>query len=131
MFLSHLADALHRAGRVDEGLAAVAEGFAHTERTQERGFSAELHRLRGELLRLGGNRDAAHETACGWRSTCAPAAAPDRSSCAPRYRSRGWNRARRAEPSRRAELASILDSFTEGHETMDLMAARTLLSEMG
>ena len=41
-----------RLGRVEEGLAAVAEALAASERTGERFFEAELHRLKGELLLL-------------------------------------------------------------------------------
>jgi pentatricopeptide repeat protein len=46
VFLSLLADACCRAGRVDEGHKALDEAFAHSEQTIERGFLAELHRVR-------------------------------------------------------------------------------------
>ena len=77
------------------------------ERTQERGFSAELHRLRGELLRLGGNRDAAQDSLRIALDVARQQQRPIARPCAPRSRSRGWNRARRARALRRAELASI------------------------
>ena len=54
-FLGVLGDLLRFAGRIAEGLEAVAEGFAHAERTLEGGYIAELHRARGELLRAGGD----------------------------------------------------------------------------
>jgi adenylate cyclase len=130
LFLSHLADALHRAGRVEEGLAAVNEGFAHSERTQERGFSAELHRLRGELLRLAGNRAAAHDSL---RLALEHARRQHARSLALRA-AISLARLEQGTPGgalAASELTSTLDSFTEGHDTMDLVAARTLLSEMG
>jgi hypothetical protein len=55
-FLGVLGDLLRVAGRIDEGLAAVAEGFEHAERTLEGGYIAELHRARGELLGAAGDR---------------------------------------------------------------------------
>ncbi|MCY1081958.1 protein kinase domain-containing protein [Archangium lansingense] len=45
-----LADARLRIGLIAEGLAAVSEGLAWGERTQQHMEDAELHRLRGELL---------------------------------------------------------------------------------
>ena len=49
-YLSHLADAHLAAGRVDLGLATVAEGLAIAERNDERNYVTELHRLRAMLL---------------------------------------------------------------------------------
>jgi adenylate cyclase len=115
---------------VEEGLAAVVEGFAHSERTQERGFSAELHRLRGELLRLGGNHAAAHDSL---RRALEHARRQHARSLALRA-AISLARLEQGTPGAAlaaSELASTLDSFTEGHDTMDLVAARTLLSEMG
>jgi tetratricopeptide (TPR) repeat protein len=44
------AEALHQAGRTSEALEAVKEAEAIAERSGERWFCAELHRLRGVLL---------------------------------------------------------------------------------
>jgi hypothetical protein len=69
--LSLLADALLRDGRADEGLAGVDEGFAHAERTIERGFLAGL-RAATSLARLlhGSGRLpgalAVLEPVCNW-----------------------------------------------------------------
>ena len=43
-------DACCKAGRIDEGLAALTEAFAFVEQTGERIYEAELYRLKGELL---------------------------------------------------------------------------------
>ena len=61
-FLALLGEMLAGAGRMDEGLRAVDEGFAHAETTLEGGYLAELHRVRGELLRRSGNHAAAEES---------------------------------------------------------------------
>jgi adenylate cyclase len=63
LHLSLYADACLRAGRLDEGLTAVAAGLAHCQETSERIFEPELWRLRGEILarrgRSGGQSRAA------------------------------------------------------------------------
>ena len=48
--LALLAAACGRFGRLEEGLAAVAEAFAASEMTGECFFEAELYRLKGDLL---------------------------------------------------------------------------------
>src|SRR5262249_54764898 len=60
-FLGVLGDLLRFAGRIDDGLAAVADGFAHAERTLEGGYIAELHRARGQLLQAKGDLAGADE----------------------------------------------------------------------
>jgi class 3 adenylate cyclase/predicted ATPase len=49
-FLALLAEVDARAGRVEEGLAALDEAMATVERSGERFYLAELHRLQGELI---------------------------------------------------------------------------------
>jgi predicted ATPase len=51
IFLGLLAEALALTGKVEEGLAAIGEALAIAEASEARGNEAELHRLRGELLR--------------------------------------------------------------------------------
>ncbi len=126
MFLSLLADALWRAGRVQEGLDVIAEAFAYAESAREGGFVHELHRIKGELLALGGRTDDAE------------ASLREALAYAGRLNARGFElRAatglarllvatdRAAEA--RTVLAPVLEWFTEGHGTADLIAARTLL----
>lgn len=48
--LGFLAEALWKAGEVDEGLHRLEEGLALIEQREERVYEAELHRLKGELL---------------------------------------------------------------------------------
>src|SRR6266481_1191173 len=59
-FLAFLmAEALGRAGRYADGLAAIDEAIARSERTKERWAMAELVRVKGELLLLQGAPGAA------------------------------------------------------------------------
>ena len=129
-FLALLGDALRRAARVEEGLQAVEEGLAHAGRNGEGGYVAELHRVRGELLQLAGNRalsevslrEALHyagrQQARSFELRAATALA------------RLLQMAQRRDEAR-AVLAPVYDWFTEGHDTADLSAARMLLAEIG
>ena len=49
-YLTLKAEALHLADRTSEALEAITEAEALAERSQERWWSAELHRLRGVFL---------------------------------------------------------------------------------
>jgi serine/threonine protein kinase/tetratricopeptide (TPR) repeat protein len=50
-----------RLGQAEEGLAAVDEALTWPARTEEYSYLPELHRTRGELLRLAGREDEARE----------------------------------------------------------------------
>jgi tetratricopeptide (TPR) repeat protein len=55
-----MAEALGRAGQIDDGLAAIEEAIDHSERTGERWLSAEFLRVKGELILFAG-----HTRGCG------------------------------------------------------------------
>jgi predicted ATPase len=130
MFLSLLADALLRDGRAAEGLAIVDEGFAHAERTIERGFLAELHRVQGELLVLEGNEAAAE-------ASLRLALDVSRQQQARSFELRAATSLARLllasgrEPGARAALDPVYQWFGEGRTTADHAAARALLSQIG
>ncbi|MGF1593912.1 MAG: AAA family ATPase [Kiloniellaceae bacterium] len=67
-FLGVLAELLGRDGRVEAGLRRIAEALELVERTGERWYEAELHRGRGELLRLTAKADATAVEACFTRA---------------------------------------------------------------
>jgi tetratricopeptide (TPR) repeat protein len=128
-FMALLGEAHARAGRIEQGLAAVQEGFDHAERTTERGFTAELHRVRGRLLALGGDREGA---VASLRAALARAREQEARS----FEIRAATDLARLlhedgrDPEALAELEPIYDWFTEGLDTADLMAARTLLDRI-
>jgi predicted ATPase/tRNA A-37 threonylcarbamoyl transferase component Bud32 len=129
-FLGLLGDALLRAGRIEEGLQAIDEGFAHAERTSERGFAAELQRIRGELLLKQGHVTAAEESLSAAISHARHQHTKSfelRAATSLARLQAGSGRALDAW----ATLASVHDWFTEGHDTADVAAARTLLTEIG
>src|SRR4029077_20276885 len=62
-FLGVLAGVHTQAGSPTQALALLIEALAIVQRTQERWFEAELHRLRAEALLAGSPRDAAEAEA--------------------------------------------------------------------
>jgi predicted ATPase len=128
-FLALFAEALGRAGQTDEALEAVAEGFAHAERTTERGFIAELHRVRGDVLSRAGRRTEAE-------SSLREALAVAQAQQARAFELRAATSLARLLASSdrvdeaRAILSPVVDWFTEGAGTADLSAARGLLAEI-
>jgi predicted ATPase len=129
-FLALLADALRAAGRVDEGLGAIDEGFYHANETFEGGYLAELHRVRGQLLELKG--DATMSEAC-LRVALHQAAEQKTKSFELRAATALAKLLLAAGDGdeARAVLAPVYGWFTEGNTTADLVGARTLLSEIG
>ena len=129
--LSFIATALGRAGRYEEGLAAIDEAFLFTDRTGQQYYQAELHRLKGELL-LG--HDAANAAAAEQSFHTAL-------DISRMQRAKSWelrastSLARMLQDLNRREearplLAEIYGSFTEGFETADLRDAKALLQEL-
>jgi class 3 adenylate cyclase len=129
--LSFIATALGRAGRYEEGLAALEEAFLFTDRTGQQYYQAELHRLKGELL-LG--HDAANAVAAEQSFHSAL-------DISRKQRAKSWelrastslarllrdlNRREEARPL----LTEVYASFTEGFDTADLRDARALLQEL-
>jgi predicted ATPase len=64
-FLALKAESLHFAGRVSEALEAITEAEAWAERSEERWWCAELHRLRGAfLVAIGANETQIEASFC-------------------------------------------------------------------
>jgi tetratricopeptide (TPR) repeat protein len=128
-FLGVLGDLLRFAGRIDEGLAAVAEGFDHAERTLEGGYIAELHRARGQLLIEAGDTRGAEE-----HLRQAVEYAAGQQAKAFELRAATALAAFLASTGRRADakaaLAPVYAWFTDGHGTADLAAARQTLESL-
>jgi predicted ATPase len=131
-FLALLAEALGREGKIEEGLAALAESLSLIERRGEGFNEAELHRLRGEFLL---RREAAG--ACPEAEACFRRAL----DIARRQQARSLelraamsltrlyhNQGRQAQA--RALLAGCDEWFTEGFDTPDLQEAKALLEQL-
>jgi predicted ATPase len=127
-----MAEALGRAGQIDDGLAAIEEAIDHSERTEERWLFAEFLRVKGELILLQATQGAAaaaedhfrqaldwarRQGALSWELRAA-------TSLARLWRDQG----RPAEAM--ALLQPVYDRFTEGFDTADLQAAKALLEAL-
>jgi predicted ATPase len=128
-FLSLLADAHRRAGWTAAALARLGEALEAASAYQERWFEAEIHRLRGEMLRDSGDRASAeacfrtaidiarHQNAKLWELRSSV-------SLAEMLRDQGKRTAARDL------LAPVYDWFTEGFDTPDLIEAKALLDTL-
>jgi serine/threonine protein kinase/predicted ATPase len=132
-FLALLAEALGKAGQIEEGLGVLAEALAQMHNTGEAFHGAELHRLQGELLL---RREAADSTgreaeACFHRALTIARQQQAKSlelrtatSLARLYQKQD----RQAEA--RPMLAECYEWFTEGFDTPDLQQAKVLLEQL-
>ena len=153
-FMGLLAEACGTAGRIDEGLAVVAEALTIGQRCGERFYDAELYRLRGELTLAG---------AGGWGlgggspSPQAPSFKPLAPSGVEREAEECFHRAlavarqqqakslelraatslarlwrtQNKEVEARQLLEEVYGWFTEGFDTKDLQEAEALLLALG
>jgi predicted ATPase len=126
-----LAEALALAGKIEEGLAALDDALAKAAASGQRGWDAEIHRLRGELTgRLPHPNPAKAEES--FRTALAIA----REQGTRGYELRAATSLARLwrERGRRGEacelLAPVYASFTEGFDTADLREAKALLDHL-
>src|SRR6266852_5206338 len=136
-YLAALAEGYGLAGRVDEGLAVLAEAVALVQSTGVCIYEAELNRLKGELTLkqsdTGSNSKVQEEAETFFRRAIEVA----RRQSAKSWELRATMSLARllAKQGRRDEarmmLADIYGWFTEGFDTADLIDAKALLKELG
>jgi len=128
-FLGQLAEGLGRAGQIAQGLDAIDEALARSDRNEERWCVAELLRIRGELLLLQEGSGAAaaaedhYQQALGWARRQGALSWELRAATSLARLLRDQNRSTEAI----ALLAPIYNRFTEGFETADLKTAKALI----
>jgi predicted ATPase len=129
-YLSLLAQVCRKAGRVEEGLACIDEALAEARTHNERWWNAELHRLRGELLRMHG-ADASDVEAAFLRAIEIARSQQARSLelRATMSLAQLWIAQNRSDDARR-QLSDLYAWFTEGFETPDLQASQLLLAQL-
>ena len=117
-------------GKPEAALASVAAGLEAVEKMGGAPLEAELHRLRGEALLAGAGTVSEAETVI-----------EQGIAVARRQNAKSWElraatslarlRRQQGRPQEAAALlAPIYAWFTEGFDTADLKAARTLLAEL-
>jgi predicted ATPase len=136
-----LATVYGKAGDSEKALAALAAAEAEMNRTGERTYEAEVHRLRGEvalrkLQRSGRNKrttDASAEAEACFRQAIEVARRQRAKSLELRAAlclARVWKQQNKRRQTRDM-LGEIYAWFTEGFETTDLRDARALLAALG
>ena len=129
-FLAMLAEAHGKAGQAEEGLTALAEALATVEKTEERFWEAELHRLKGELLSVApDNRSQAEACFHQALDISRRQRAKSLELRAAMSLGRLWQEQGKPEQARKM-LAGVYRWFTEGFDTRDLTEARLLLKEL-
>ena len=131
LYLTLLAEALALSGKIEEGLATLDHALAKAAVSGEKGWNAEIHRLRGELT----GRLPYPDTAKAEDSfLTALAVAREQGTRGYELRAatslaRLWREQGRPGAARDL-LAPLYGSFTEGFDTPDLKDANTLLHQL-
>lgn len=142
-----LAEACGKAGQVEEGLSTLAEALAQVDKTDERFYEAELHRLKGELLLVQKSKEQkskvedspgssvqspeSEEEECFLKAVEVAQRQQAKSlelrasmSLARLWQSQG------KQLEAHSMLSGIYNWFTEGFDTKDLQEAKELLEEL-
>ena len=132
-YLGILAETLLLDGQVQPARKLIDEAVHVMERTGERFFEAELHRLRGEATHLSEPHDeSAHSAAENHYRRALQVAARQKTRLPELRAATGLTRhaKRRGTANHQAqtELRRVADWFLEGSDTLDLQAARELLA---
>jgi predicted ATPase len=124
-FLAHLAEAYAQAGNPTAAVTALAEALALVDQSGERWWTAELYRLRGELL-LG---QEAVDSFCQALDIARQQQARALELRAATGLSRLW-RQQGTPAAARQVLAEVYSQCSEGFDTADLLAAREQLDTL-
>ena len=128
--LGNLSEICLHSGEPERGLEAVAEGLAIVARTGERWWEAELHRLRGELMRA--SRAQASKVEPSFHLSLKIARRQEAKSLELRAATslaRLWRDQGQIDEAHDL-LAPVHGWFTEGFDTADLKEAKVLLDEL-
>jgi predicted ATPase len=129
LFLAALTEAAISAGKPQEGHDAVVEALSIAAKIEERCIEPELHRLRGELLRLLFQEQDAEPCLLRAITVAREQAAKFWELRAATSLARLW-RDQGKHGEARDVLAPIYNWFTEGFDTPVLKEAKTLLEEL-
>jgi len=126
-----LAYCCERAGQGERALEMLNEALVVSDRTGERYFEAELHRLTGEWI-AAHRRDAHDEAEAAFRRAIAVAHRQQAKMWELRAATslvRLWHKQAKSTNGRNL-LAPVYSWFTEGLDTPDLKEAKSLLDSM-
>jgi predicted ATPase len=130
-YLALLAELCTDSGNIEAALEALDEAKRMAEKTGERGWESEIHRLNGEayLARDSGSDSQAETCFKAGIETARYQGARMLELRSANSLARLWNGNGRQQEVREL-LAPLYDSFTEGFDTPDLRDAKALLNEL-
>ena len=131
-FFAWLAGLCLEGGQMEQGLTALDEGLAMSEKNADRFSLPEFHRLKGEFLLASSRRAESTAEAC-FQEAIQIARTQDGKMFELRATTslaRLWGASQRRAAARDL-LASVYGRFTEGFETKDLKDAKRLLEQLG
>jgi predicted ATPase len=129
-YIALLIDATLANGIVQEASRTLDKAFDLIERTEERWWEAEIHRLRGQYLENA--TDRTHEAEVCYQNALRIAREQGARSLELRAAtslSQLWSHQNRKQDARDL-LVPVYDWFTEGFKTESLRAAKALLEEL-
>ncbi|HEY7491137.1 MAG TPA: adenylate/guanylate cyclase domain-containing protein [Candidatus Tectomicrobia bacterium] len=127
-FLALLAEIQGTLGQAEAGLTTLTEALMLVDKTGERIYAAELHRLKGELLLQQTAPEVSQAETC-FQQALDIARWQQAKSCELRAAmslSRLWQQQGKRQEAQ-ALLAEVYNWFTEGFDTADLQEAKALL----
>jgi predicted ATPase/tRNA A-37 threonylcarbamoyl transferase component Bud32 len=130
MFLSLQAEVYWKSGLLDQSMAIVDEALAYAESSGEQGFLHELHRIQGLVSWAQGDSSAAEESLRRAVAFAADAHARGFELRAATALARLLADTNRAQEGHTL-LRPVVEWFTEGLDTGDVIAARHALTTMG
>ena len=127
--LGMIADIQRELGQIDAAQASLEQALAQVEKSNERWFEAELHRLQGELLLQQDSKQQKEAEQCFTRSLEVARAQQARSLelRAGLSLSRLWVQQGNASEAQQL-LQPIIAGFSEASDSSDLRDARTLIA---
>jgi adenylate cyclase len=130
-FLSMLAEVHSSLGQPEAGLTALSEALTLVEKTGERYYEAELHRLKGEMLLRQATPEVSHAETCFQQSLdiVRRQQAKSLELRAAMSLARLWQQQGKCAEAREL-LTPIYGWFTEGFNTADLQEAKALLETL-
>ena len=128
-YIGLLAEACRRTNRTTEGLNQLSEAFDLVERTDERWYEGELHRLKGEMLIATADRRGAEPCFSRALATAQKQGAKFFELRAANSLARLWRDKGKSQQAREL-LTPVYGWFTEGFDTRDLKEAKVLLDAL-
>ena len=131
IFLSSLARAYAEVGQFDDAWRSIGEALTLIEKTKERWFEAEVHRIAGEIALKSPEPEAGKAEAYFERALTIARQQQAKSweLRAAMSMARLWRDQGKRDEAREL-LAPVYGWFTEGFDTRDLKEAKALLGEL-